>query len=143
MAQATGMKGLRGPFLTILFGAIAWTGWTLAQSGSALPLLIGVAGMLLAIAQTVADLRSEPDADTPPLLAAEWRQLGWFGLLFVTVLLIGFLPGAPLWMLAYLWIARREGWSLSIAFAAGTALLLWSVTRIVPGAVLFAGLLRT
>ena len=130
--------------LLVVFAGVAYSGLALAETGSALPLLVGGIGLVLSAWQLVAEIRrggAEPVATA--LGWAEWRHLLWFVLLLVVVLLVGFVPGAPLWVLAYLRWGREERWRISLGLAALVLVLLWGLFGGLLGVQLFEGLLRT
>ena len=130
--------------LLVVFAGVAYSGLALAQTGSALPLSVGGIGLVLSAWQLVAEIRrdgAEPVATA--LGGAEWRHLLWFVLLLVVVLLVGFVPGAPLWVLAYLRWGREESWRISLGLAALVLVLLWGLFGGLLGVQLFEGLLRT
>ena len=130
--------------LLVVFAGVAYSGLALAETGSALPLLVGGIGLVLSAWQLVAEIRrggAEPVATA--LGGAEWRHLLWFVLLLVVVLLVGFVPGAPLWVLAYLRWGREESWRISLGLGELVLVLLWGLFGGLLGVQLFEGLLRT
>ena len=130
--------------LLVVFAGVAYTGYTLAETGSALPLMIGGIGLALSTWQLVSEIfRDQGESPAVVLSSAEWRHLVWFVLLLVAVILVGFVPGAPLWVLAYLRLGRGEGWPLSIGLAALVLALLWGLFGGLLEVQLFEGLLRT
>ena len=80
------------------------------------PLVMGIPLLVLAVAQLVVDLRERPAA-APEALRA-WGILAWMVAFILLVLLLGFPPAVPVFVLAYLVTSGREGWLLSAVLAA-------------------------
>lgn len=77
--------------------------------------------LLLLLAVRAARLVRRPPTGPRPedALAVTPRAFAWVASTFAAVWLLGFSPGVPLAMLAYLRIAGRERWGLAIVYAAG------------------------
>ena len=83
------------------------------------PLTTGIPLLVLALAQTLIELR---DPAAPGDSAAARRRIfalfAWMGTFVVLVVLAGFPFAVPLFVFFYLVLESREGWGLSIALAA-------------------------
>jgi len=129
-------------FLIALFVSVLTTGYGLAENGSVMPFLVGGLGTILAAWQLWVDLYRF-DGNKPSSLSHDnYRQLAWCALLFLAVILLGFLPTAPLWMFCYLRWGRNEGWPVSLGLALAMYGLLWLGFETGMGVTLFNGLLR-
>ena len=83
------------------------------------PLVMGIPLLALALAQLVIDLREPQRPEGPPGAArTALAILAWMAGFIAVVLLIGFPLAVPLLIFAYLRLAGRESWPLSIALAA-------------------------
>jgi hypothetical protein len=83
------------------------------------PLTMGIPLLVLAVAQTLVELR-DPPAQAGPAAAGR-RSLAlfaWMGAFIAFVLFAGFPIAVPLFVFLYLVMQSREGWVLSIALAA-------------------------
>lgn len=83
------------------------------------PLTMGIPLLVLAVAQTIVELRD------PPMVDALGRRglavFAWMGVFIVLVLFAGFPAAVPVFMFAYLLTESRERWWLAI----GLALAAW------------------
>jgi hypothetical protein len=108
------------------------------------PLTMGIPLLVLALAQTLVELR-DPSARAQPTLARR-RTLtvfAWMGTFIVLVALAGFPFAVPLFVFLYLLLESREGWGLSAALAAAA----WGVFHLLFERLLHfpfdAGLIRS
>lgn len=83
------------------------------------PLTMGIPLLVLALAQTLVELR-DPSASAQPAGArrSTLAVFAWMGSFIVLVLLAGFPIAVPVFVFSYLVMESREGWALSIALAA-------------------------
>jgi hypothetical protein len=104
----------------------AWAVWTASAwplKAKLFPLAIGIPMLVLAAVEVLWALLERgraPDKaeeEAPPagrtLVAVAW-MVGFFA----AILLLGFLIAVPLFVLAYLRLQGREGWTLSLVFTA-------------------------
>jgi hypothetical protein len=83
------------------------------------PLTMGIPLLVLALAQTLVELR-DPSARAQPTLARRrtFTVFAWMGTFIVLVALAGFPIAVPVFVFLYLLLESREGWGLSAALAA-------------------------
>ena len=96
-----------------VYAALRWP-----PKAALFPLTMGIPLLVLALAQTLIELR-DPRAPAPA--AARRRSFvvfAWMGTFIVLVLLAGFPVAVPLFVLSYLVMESRERWGLAIALAA-------------------------
>ncbi len=83
------------------------------------PLTMGIPLLVLALAQTVIELR-DPQAPVPP--PGDGRRtlvtFAWMASFIALVLLIGFPAAVPVFVFSYLMLEGREGWRVSLVGAA-------------------------
>jgi hypothetical protein len=81
------------------------------------PLTMGIPLLVLAVAQTVVDLRDPPVVDSPGRRGL--AVFAWMGVFIALVLLAGFPAAVPVFVFAYLVAESRERWWLAIVLALG------------------------
>lgn len=110
-----------------------------------MPLLVGVPGTLLALAQLIADLRAaEPDKafkEGQVERRRERHMLAWVGAFLAGVLGFGFLVAAPLLVFAFLRFGQRESWTVAVVSGIGVWVILYAVFTRMLGLFLFEGLI--
>ena len=105
-------------FAYVVFTAAGWEPET-----ATFPLLIGVAGLGLAVWAVAGDvLRRRPASAEAAGATAEDRAraraaFAWIAVFFALVLLMGFRVGLPLAVLAYYRLEARVGWVAAVAAA--------------------------
>ena len=105
-------------FAYVVFTAAGWEPET-----ATFPLLIGVAGLGLAVWAVAGDvLRRRPESAEVAATTAEDKTraraaFAWIAVFFALVLLIGFRGGLPLAVLAYYRVEARVGWVAAVAAA--------------------------
>jgi Tripartite tricarboxylate transporter TctB family len=106
--------GLAAAAAYAVFTALRWP-----PKAALFPLVMGIPLLVLALAQMVVDLRQpqRPEGQPGAGLAA-LAILAWMAGFIAVVLLLGFPLAVPLLIFAYLRVAGRESWPLSIALAA-------------------------
>jgi hypothetical protein len=83
------------------------------------PLAIGIPLLLLALAQTVIELReSQPAGTSPGGGRRTLAMFAWMASFIVLVLLIGFPATVPVFVFFYLMLESREGWIRSLVAGA-------------------------
>jgi hypothetical protein len=107
--------GLAAAAAYAVFTALRWP-----AKAALFPLVMGIPLLVLALAQMIIDLRAPPPRpEGPPRSGpAALAILAWMTGFIALVLLIGFPLAVPLLIFAYLRVAGREPWALSIALAA-------------------------
>lgn len=92
----------------------------------AMPLLVGIPGILLCLVQIVLDWRKQDDtaAKAPFLTTAERSLAIWLLLFLLGIIAFGFGYGAPPLVAAYLFFAARERPWVAVAGGAACALML-------------------
>lgn len=139
---------LNGRALTSLAMFAVFAAMTLIALGfpdkaRTMPLLVGVPGTLLALAQLVRDLRTvERDAGESTVERHRERHMfAWLAIFLAGVLGFGFLVAAPVLVLAFLRIGQRESWTVSLAGGVAVWIVLYAVFTRMLGLFLFEGLL--
>jgi hypothetical protein len=108
------------------------------------PLTMGIPLLVLALAQTLVELR-DPSASAQPPLARRrtFIAFAWMSTFIVLVALAGFPIAVPLFVFLYLLLESGEGWALSAALAAAA----WGVFHLLFERLLHfpfdAGLIRS
>jgi len=96
-----------------VYAALRWP-----PKAALFPLTMGIPLLVLALAQTVMELRAPAGAAD----AAGGRKVlsvfGWMGAFIALVVLAGFPIAVPLFVFFYLALESREGWPISLALAA-------------------------
>jgi len=109
-----------------------------------MPLLVGVPGTLLALAQFISDLRRvDPDRSfTEGALERrrERQMFGWLAAFLIGVLCFGFLVAAPLLVFAFLRVGQRESWAVALVSGVGVWLILYVAFTRALGLFLFEGM---
>jgi len=139
------IDGTRVTSLVMLAVFVAMTGaaWSFPPEARLLPLVVGIPGTVMALAQVVLDLRRRPSPkpDTP------WRReaayLAWFATLVGAVVVLGFLSAAPLWVFAFLRRARGERIAVAAALALACPAVIYLLFEFTLGLTVFRGLLFT
>jgi len=97
-----------------VYAALRWP-----PKAALFPLTMGIPLLVLAVAQTVAELRDPPASGGP--VGAVRRALAvfaWMATFIALVLLAGFPTAVPIFVFSYLVMESRERWGLAIALAA-------------------------
>jgi len=92
------------------------------QKARVMPLMAGVPGSMLALIALIQELRKAPASigTAPGSRRAERRMLFWLLAYCLGILGLGFLYAAPLLVLAFLVLGRRESWATGAIGAAAT-----------------------
>lgn len=135
-------RHLQTPFVLIVLAAmfaVLWISQSFSLGARLFPTVVASLGILLAVlelgrqwlrrgAREATDYTDLGDDDDSPLFFAKgllffaW-MLGFVGLFF----LVGALPAAGLFVLAFLKLQFRSPWLPSLGLAAGIVLLLWGL----------------
>lgn len=111
-----------------------------------MPLIVGVAGSVLALVQVVFEIRTaakaEPPAEGPgdDTQTAELAMLGWTLAFFFGILAFGFLYAAPILVFVFLYFGKDESVKVAIASAISTWVVLFGFFETWLGIPLFEGL---
>ncbi|SLN64515.1 Tripartite tricarboxylate transporter TctB family protein [Roseivivax jejudonensis] len=135
-----------------LFGGACLLALALPQKAAFMPLLIGVPGLLLCLAQLVIDLRAtepepapppEPGADarTPKEAQTELQAFAWLFAFAGALLGFGFIIGGPILVAAFVRFSSGDRWRNALFAGAGTFLVMWGVFVWLLELSLFQGLI--
>jgi small-conductance mechanosensitive channel len=128
--------------MVVVFAAAVLLSFTYAPEARFLPLIIGIPGLILSIAQLVTELRQNPDIMIiPEERRREAKMFAWFILFVAGLVLFGFLFAGPALVAGYLYVSGRERWYTAIAAAFVTWAILYGVFERFLGLPLFEGLL--
>lgn len=117
------------------------------------PLLVGVPGALLCLAQLVIDIRARTASPADGAEAAEdydgkdslspreWFMFLWLGIFTAVIVGLGFHVGGPIAVFLYLRWGEREPWANAILSGLGTLLMMWLIFTELLELSLFDGLL--
>lgn len=128
-------------FLTMSFMALGFP-----EKARLMPLLVGVPGSLLALAQLFAEIRAGIDPATAlpeaseAVSRSERQMFIWMLVFFLGILGFGFTYAAPLLVFAFLSIGKQESLSIGVAGALGTWAVLYGLFETVFEIPLFEGL---
>lgn len=102
--------------LAIVAAYAVYTALRWPPKAALFPLTMGVPLLVLAVAQTIVELRDKEARESAarPVFAV----FGWMAAFIVLVLLAGFPIAVPFFVLFYLVLESREGWLLSVTLAA-------------------------
>ena len=127
--------------MVVVFAAAVLLSFTYAPEARFLPLVIGIPGLLLSVAQLVKELRDNPGvAIIPEEHRREVRMFVWFIGFVAGLVLFGFLYAGPALVAAYLYFAGRERWYAALAAAFVTWAILFGIFERFLGLPLFDGL---
>jgi hypothetical protein len=133
-----------------LFGGACLLSLGLPQKAAFMPLLVGIPGLLLCLAQLVLDLRrpkpapekvAETAAGAPPDRQTELQAFAWLGGFAGALLGFGFILGGPVLVAAFVRFSSRDSWRNALVAGGGTFLVLWGVFIWLLELSLFQGLI--
>jgi Tripartite tricarboxylate transporter TctB family len=97
-----------------VYAALRWP-----PKAALFPLTMGIPLLVLALAQTLVELRDPArPAQSPGARTRTFIVFAWMATFIALVLLVGFPIAVPVFVFSYLVVESREGWVLSIALAA-------------------------
>ena len=96
-----------------VYAALRWP-----PKAALFPLTMGIPLLVLALAQTLIELRDPPPPAAPAARRRTFAVFAWMASFIVLVLLAGFPIAVPIFVFSYLVMESRERWGLSIALAA-------------------------
>ena len=118
------MRGRAWASLTmaVLFAGFVGQALFFRREAWVMPLLVGLPGLVLSLAQFVIDVRKAGKAEDEPLFSAPERTIMlWLSGFVLGIVAFGFIVGASLLVAAYLVLVAREHWP--VAAAGGTLCL--------------------
>jgi hypothetical protein len=128
--------------MVLVFAGAVLLSFTYAPEARFLPLVIGIPGLILSIAQLATELRQHPDmVIIPEERRREAKMFAWFLTFVAGLVFFGFLYAGPVLVAAYLYFSGRERWYSAIAAAVITWGILYGVFERFLGLPLFEGLL--
>jgi len=128
--------------MVVIFGTAVILSFGYAPDARFLPLVIGIPGVLLSIAQLVKELREHPHIKiVPEEHRREAVMFAWFIGFVAGLVLFGFLYAGPALVAAYLFFSGRERWYVALGAAAVTWAILYGVFERFLGLPLFDGLI--
>ena len=128
--------------MVLVFATAVLLSFTYAPEARFLPLVIGIPGLILSVAQLVNELRQNPGiVIIPEERRREARMFAWFIAFVGGLVLFGFLYAGPALVAAYLYFSGRERWYTATAAALVTWAILFGVFERFLGLPLFEGLL--
>jgi hypothetical protein len=129
--------------MLLIFAVMVGFAFTFPGEARFLPLVIGVPGLALSLAQFVIELRGK-EADEKAYTAAdrmaELKMFGWFAVFIFGIILFGFPYAGPIIVALYLHVSWGEKWYTSLGAAAFSWAILHGVFDYVLGLPLFEGL---
>src|SRR5215469_3908946 len=127
--------------MVVVFGGAVLLSFTYAPDARFLPLVVGIPGLLLSVAQLVNELRSHPGIKIlPQEHRREVKMFAWFIIFVAGLVLFGFLYAGPALVAAYLIFAGREHWYMALGAAVLTWAILFGIFERFLGLPLFDGL---
>jgi len=140
----------RGRIITSLvmlaiFAVMTAIGLGYPDKARMMPLLVGIPGTLLALAQLIHDMRFR-ETETPTDESAGERRreiamFGWLALFLAGIMGFGFIYAAPVLVLAFMRFGQKESWTVALAGGVGTWIILYGVFTRLLELFLFEGLL--
>jgi len=129
--------------MLLIFTVMVGVAFTFPGEARFLPLVIGIPGLALSLAQFVIELRGK-DAEEKTFTAgdrsAELRMFGWFAVFIFGIILFGFPYAGPIIVALYLHFSWGEKWYVSLGAAAFAWAILHGIFDYVLGLPLFEGL---
>ena len=130
-------------FMFLVFATMSLIALGFPPKARLMPLLVGIPGVILGLAQLVIELRAahaRSPREPTGLTAAERHMLGWTLLFFVGLLAFGFVHAGPVLVFAFLLLGRGESLTISAVSAVGTWAVLYGLFVKAFEIPLFAGL---
>ena len=128
--------------MVVVFATAVLLSFTYAPEARFLPLVIGIPGLVLSVAQLVKEIRDHPDfVIVPEERRREARMFAWFLTFVGGLVLFGFLYAGPALVAAYLFFSGRERWYTALVAAFVTWAILYGVFERFLGLPLFDGLI--
>ena len=110
--------------MVVVFATAVLLSFGYAPEARFLPLVIGIPGLLLSVAQLIKELRDHPGGFTiPEERRREAKMFAWFIVFVGGLVLFGFMVAGPALVAAYLYFSGRERWYMAL----GAAVLAWAI----------------
>jgi hypothetical protein len=128
-----------------IFAGMTVIGMSYPDKARMMPLLVGIPGTILALAQLIHDFRfpeaKAVDVDTSIERRREIKMFFWLALFFAGVMGFGFVYAAPLLVFAFLLFGQNESLTVALFGGAGAWVILYGVFTRILELFLFEGLL--
>lgn len=128
-----------------IFAAMTAIGLGYPEKARMMPLLVGVPGTILALAQLIRDIRFPTvEALTEETIAEGRREItmfAWLALFLAGVMSFGFLYAAPVLVFAFMRFGQKESWTVALAGGFGAWVVLYGIFTRLLELFLFEGLL--
>lgn len=127
----------------ILFASMSLLALGFPAKARLLPLLVGIPGTLLGLAQLIIEIRqSAKDVDdAEKFSAAERNMFFWLFLFFFGILSFGFIYASAPLVFAFLYVGRKESMAVALPSAVATMAVLYGVFEKAFEIPLFPGLI--
>jgi len=129
--------------MLLIFTVMVGVAFTFPGEARFLPLVIGIPGLALSLAQFVIELRGKDPEEktfTAEDRMAELRMFGWFAVFIFGIILFGFPYAGPIIVALYLHFSWGEKWYVSLGAGAFSWAILHGIFDYVLGLPLFEGL---
>ena len=129
--------------MLLIFAVMVGLAFTYSGEARFLPLVIGIPGLALSLAQFVIELRGKDPEEkvfTAEDRMAEFKMFGWFAVFIFGIILFGFPYAGPIIVALYLHFSWGEKWYVSLGAAAFSWAILHGIFDYVLGLPLFEGL---
>lgn len=138
-------RALTSLVMLAIFAAMSIIGMSYPEKARMMPLLVGIPGTILALAQLIHDIRFRelrPLTDeTRGELRGEMKMFLWLALFFAGVMALGFLYAAPVLVFAFMRFGQRESWPVALIGGIATWAILYGMFTWMLELFLFEGLL--
>jgi hypothetical protein len=123
------------------------------QKAAFTPLLVGIPGVILCLAQLAIDMMGRSrlagpdndgefgDNDGDAIVPREWFMFAWLGVFTAAIIGLGFHIGGSLVVFLYVRFGEREPWLNAVLAGAGTFVVVWLMFTKLLELPLFSGLL--
>lgn len=129
--------------MLLIFTVMVGVAFTFPGEARFLPLVIGIPGLALSLAQFVIELRGKDPEEktfTAEDRMAELKMFGWFAVFIFGIILFGFPYAGPIIVVLYLHFSWGEKWYVSLGAGAFSWAILHGIFDYVLGLPLFEGL---
>ena len=127
--------------MVVVFAMAVLLSFGYAPEARFLPLVIGIPGLMLSVAQLIKELRERPGIlMIPEERRREVRMFAWFVAFVGGLVLFGFMYAGPALVAVYLYFSGRERWYMALGAAFVTWAILYGVFERFLGLPLFDGL---
>jgi len=136
-----------------IFAGMTLMALTFPEKAAFTPLLVGIPGVILCLAQLVFDLTGRAhlagpnsdgefgDRDGDAISKREWFMFAWLAVFAVAVVGFGFHIGGSIVVFLYVRFGEREPWLNAVLAGVGTFLVVWLVFTRLLELPLFGGLM--